>query len=135
MLMRLDPVALILILFFLIYFVNLGDAVGQDPDIYISDNVSKLKEKGDALYKQGRYQEAIEYYDRALAMDPNDVSALNNKGNALGDLGRYQEAIEYYDRALAIDPNDADALYNKGNPFVILGDSTYPRINLVLHCQ
>jgi tetratricopeptide (TPR) repeat protein len=104
MLMRLDPVALILTLFFLIYFVNLGDAIGQDLDIYISNNVSKLKEKGDALSEQGRYQEAIEYYDRVLAIDPNYVDALNNK-----------EAIEYYNRVLAMEPDNVNALYNKGN--------------------
>jgi tetratricopeptide (TPR) repeat protein len=52
--------------------------------------------KGVNLYNIGKYQEYIEYYDKALALDPNFVSALYNKGNALNDLERYQEAIEYY---------------------------------------
>jgi tetratricopeptide (TPR) repeat protein len=34
----------------------------------------------------GRYQEAIEYYDRALLIKPDYVNALNNKSNSLASL-------------------------------------------------
>ena len=53
----------------------------------------------------GKYQEAIEWYDKALKIDPNNVFALNNKGLALSNLGKYEEAIEWFDKALKIDPN------------------------------
>ena len=58
--------------------------------------------------------EAIEYYDKALAIDPDYVNALANKGLALYNLERHLEAIEYYDKALAIDPDYVNALANKG---------------------
>ena len=58
----------------------------------------------------GKYNEAITYLDRALAIDPNYKEALNDKGLALYNLGRYDEAITYFDMALAIDPNYKDAL-------------------------
>ena len=64
-----------------------------------------LDNKGLALYNLGKYEEAIEWYDKVLKIDPNDVNALNNKGLALNNLGKYQEAIEWYDKALEIDPN------------------------------
>ena len=54
--------------------------------------------KGLALGNLGKYQEAIEWYDKALKIDPNYVDALNNKGIALNNLGKYQEAIEWYDK-------------------------------------
>jgi tetratricopeptide (TPR) repeat protein len=38
-----------------------------------------------ALLKLGRYPEAIECYEKALAIDGNDIFALNNKGSALFD--------------------------------------------------
>ncbi len=79
------------------------------------DNVYTLRSKGYYAHQQGMNEQAIEYYDRVLAIDPNDVYALNGKGNSLTNLGRYQEAIEYYDRVLAIDPNDVYALNGKGN--------------------
>jgi tetratricopeptide (TPR) repeat protein len=64
---------------------------------------------------------ALEYYDRALAIDPNNVSALDGKGAALHSLGEYQDALEYYDRALAIDPNDVNIVNNKAGALGNLG--------------
>jgi Flp pilus assembly protein TadD len=81
----------------------------------VTGDVGDFNDKGDELYNQERYQEAIEWYDKALAIDPNYTRALNGKGNALLNLEKYQEAIEWYDKALAIDPNYTRAFYNKGN--------------------
>ena len=60
-----------------------------------------------------RYDEAIEYFDKALAVEPDKVRALSGKGTALRNLGNYTEAIEYYDRALAVEPDYRPALYGK----------------------
>ena len=89
-----------------------------------SDNVSALINKGLALDNLGNHIQAIQYYDKALAIDPNDVDALYNKGNALDSLGNHTQAISYYDKVLDIDPNDVDALYNKGVALAHLGNYT-----------
>jgi tetratricopeptide (TPR) repeat protein len=88
--------------------------------INASSEVSALVNKGDVLYDQGNNTQAIQYYDKALAIDPNNKDALNEKGNALSGQGNYTQAIPYYDKALAIDPNDkviltdkADALFHR----------------------
>src|SRR5215469_14306797 len=67
-----------------------------------------------ALYKLGNYSQAIQYYDKALAIDPHYSYALTNKGVALENLENYTGALRYYDKALAIDPHYVKALYNKG---------------------
>jgi len=41
------------------------------------------KEKGDALDRLGRYEEALAAYDRALALRPDYADAWRNKGAAL----------------------------------------------------
>jgi tetratricopeptide (TPR) repeat protein len=46
--------------------------------------------------------EALESYDRALALRPDDAEVLYNRGNALEELGRLDEALENYDYALAV---------------------------------
>jgi len=78
-------------------------------------NVDYLISIAVEAYEQGTYEQAIEYFDSALGIDPNNIDALVGKGIALDGLGRYQEAIVYYDSALGIDPNNASALYNRGN--------------------
>ncbi|MCU0632965.1 MAG: tetratricopeptide repeat protein [Methanolinea sp.] len=54
----------------------------------------------------GRYLEALECFDRTLAIDPDFAIAWQAKGVALHNLGRYEEAIECYDRAFALDPGN-----------------------------
>jgi tetratricopeptide (TPR) repeat protein len=76
-------------------------------------DVSTLVDKGNALFRQGNYAEAITSYDKALAVDPNYKGALYSKGLALKKQGNYAEAITYYDKALAVDPNYKLALDNK----------------------
>jgi Flp pilus assembly protein TadD len=46
-------------------------------------DVKMLTNKGNALDNLGKHQEAIQYYDKALDLEPNDVIALEDKGSAL----------------------------------------------------
>jgi tetratricopeptide (TPR) repeat protein len=62
----------------------------------------------------GEHREAIEDYDGAIALDPNDSEADRNRGVARGKLSEYCEALEDFDRALALDPNDSAAYFNRG---------------------
>ncbi|MEP0404687.1 MAG: tetratricopeptide repeat protein, partial [Lentilitoribacter sp.] len=70
---------------------------------------------GNALEDQSKLEEAIEAYNKALAIKPDYPEAYNNKGIALEDQGKLEEAIEAYNKALAIKPDNADAYYNMGN--------------------
>jgi tetratricopeptide (TPR) repeat protein len=47
-----------------------------------------LIEKGDFLDSIGNYRLAISYYDKALAIDPNNAEALNGKQQAVADLNQ-----------------------------------------------
>ncbi|MGA6992254.1 MAG: tetratricopeptide repeat protein, partial [Nitrososphaeraceae archaeon] len=68
--------------------------------IYAVD-IASLVVQGNNAYDEGKSEEAIQYFDQALAVEPHNVSALVNEGLALDDLNRTEEAIQYYDRALA----------------------------------
>ena len=77
--------------------------------------------QGNAYFYEEGFDEAIEAYDKALAIKPGLHEALNNKGIALADLGKLDEAIEAYDKALAIKPGDHKVLNNKGTALADLG--------------
>jgi Flp pilus assembly protein TadD len=75
-----------------------------------SGNSSLLVKEGFALSNFGNHAGAIEYFDKALDIDPHNVKALNNKGFAVIKLGNYTGAMQYIDKALAIDPHNVRAL-------------------------
>ena len=78
-------------------------------------------EKGNELAEAGKYEEAIECYDKTIEKNPDDAGAYNNKGIALDDLGKKEEAIECYNKAIEINPDYAGAYNNKGIALSDLG--------------
>lgn len=70
--------------------------------------------KGDDLYGLQRYDEALEAYDQAIEIDPDDAEKWICRGNALTGLELYEEALESYRRATGIDPDNATAWQNVG---------------------
>ena len=70
---------------------------------------------GNALKEQGKLDEAIASYNKALSIKPDYAEAYNNMGNALQDQGKLDEAIEAYNKALSIKPDYAEAYNNMGN--------------------
>ena len=81
--------------------------------------------KGDHLFSQARYDEAIKAYDEAIWIDPYNVDAWNGKGNALYQQGKYKASIKAYDmvikHGIKSDPKLALAWYNKGIALKALG--------------
>jgi protein O-GlcNAc transferase len=63
----------------------------------------------------GRRDEALQNYNRALALRPNHAPTLYNRGVTLQRLRRWQEALQSYDRAVSIRPDFVVALVNRGS--------------------
>jgi Tfp pilus assembly protein PilF/4-amino-4-deoxy-L-arabinose transferase-like glycosyltransferase len=76
---------------------------------------------GAALQTDGRVDEAINHYRRALAFKPDHAPALNNLGVALASKGDVTQAIDNYERAIAIVPDYASAHYNLANALLRTG--------------
>ena len=85
------------------------------------DHLATLFSLASALQNQGRLEDAIVLYGRALHLRPADPIILNNLGNAYLLLGRAEQAVECYGLALRAAPGLADAHYNLGNALMELG--------------
>jgi len=73
--------------------------------------------KANQLYQSGRYNEAEQWYDKVLELNPNNSIALFNKANALQQQKNYEAAAKQFEQAAAVtNDNDlkAKAYYNSG---------------------
>jgi tetratricopeptide (TPR) repeat protein len=91
-----------------------------------------LLNRGIDKVKQKKFEEALEIFERVLAMDQEIPEVWNNQGVALYGLGRLEEAMQSYDRCLAIDPENLDAMRNKG--FVLRNQKRLEEALVVYDC-
>jgi TolB-like protein/class 3 adenylate cyclase/Tfp pilus assembly protein PilF len=70
--------------------------------------------KGLILFGQGRFDESIAEYERALALDPAMISAVIGLGWEYLDVGQTEKGLEFLDKAIRLSPHDPalDSCYN-----------------------
>ena len=95
--------------------------VNLDHYVYLVRSTTELKESAVNYFniaysfgRKGDHVKAIEYFDKAIELNPTYEKAWYNKGFGLGELGRHEEAIECFDKAIKINPNYEKAWNNKG---------------------
>jgi tetratricopeptide (TPR) repeat protein len=71
---------------------------------------------GNASFKEGKYDDAVQAYTRAIISGQLGAEALavtfNNRGVAYGELGDFDRAIIDYNEALGLRPDDATSIRN-----------------------
>jgi tetratricopeptide (TPR) repeat protein len=65
--------------------------------------------QGQRALRQGRYADAADHFDQALAENPSRTDALVGLGIARYKLGALDEAVDTLGRAVAQSPDDAPA--------------------------
>ena len=63
---------------------------------------------------------AIDFIDRAIAIDANNATFHFSRGSVLRTLGRLEEAVLSYDHALGITPDDTGILASRGNALLAM---------------
>jgi Flp pilus assembly protein TadD len=76
---------------------------------------------GVALAQTGQPQEAMEHFQEALRLKPDDALAHNNLGAALAQTGQPQEAVAQFRMALQLQPDLAAARNNLGDALINFG--------------
>jgi tetratricopeptide (TPR) repeat protein len=83
-------------------------AIRKDP------RPSYLTTLGDALLRLGRLQEALQVFDKAVQLKPEDGDLWRQMGNALLKARRSGEALLCFQHAVKLNPTYADAAYKTG---------------------
>jgi tetratricopeptide (TPR) repeat protein len=64
---------------------------------------------GNTLLKQGRGEEALKTFDKAVQLRPDSAELWKNLGDALVKLERPDEALLSFQHALKLDPHNSEA--------------------------
>ena len=81
------------------------------------DNYLAYNNLGTWLSKHGHVPEALDCFQKSLAINPYDTEVLYNCGNAFSKLGDWDAAIINYERSLKIKSDQGDVLGNLGFAF------------------
>ncbi|WP_246516161.1 tetratricopeptide repeat protein [Aequorivita echinoideorum] len=73
---------------------------------------AQLFDQGKELYKNGKYQQAIESWMQILDKGEHSEELYFNLGNAHYKLNNIGPSIYYYEKALQLAPNDSEVLNN-----------------------
>jgi len=71
--------------------------------------------RGTVHSAKGKYDLAIQDYNKAIEINPKLAVAYSNRGSAHSSKGEYDLAIQDFDEAIEINPKDAEAYYNRGS--------------------
>ena len=82
------------------------------PNVERANYYIALGSLGREMKKLGKFDEAIDLYERALEIWPNSDRGYLNLADALAMTGRTREAIACYGKALELQPDDAAVHFN-----------------------
>ena len=84
--------------------------------------MSEKIDKAMSLFKERKYQEAIDAFSSVLETEPDNADVYNNMGVAYSCIGNYDQAKNYYTKALELDPEMAQAYINLSDLYYKAGD-------------
>ncbi len=73
------------------------------------NEIQDLVAKGQSFLEDGKFTDALGFFEQALLLNQDDPDLWNHKGIALRSMGRYEEAMECFNNSLKIDPRDKNA--------------------------
>jgi tetratricopeptide (TPR) repeat protein len=110
-----------------------GDAMEKRGEFFEKNGdeeafLSSIRTAGISYVKAGRYDQAIESFNRLLSKKPGDEEAIYNKGVAFYGLFEKTQAVPYledalaaFDSAIRINPDNMTYLIQKGRCLIDMG--------------
>ncbi len=77
-------------------------------------DLDALIQLGNLCYDNRKFQDAVDWYGRALAIDPKNVNVRTDRGTSYWNLGQADAAIAEFRKSLEVNASHAQTLYNLG---------------------
>jgi tetratricopeptide (TPR) repeat protein len=87
--------------------LNAGPVLGQTSP-------QEFNRQGIALGREGKFEEAVSLFTKAIALDAKYDEAYYNRGKAKLNWKQFRAAIKDFDTAIKLRPKYADAYNNRG---------------------
>eukprot|EP00240_Pyramimonas_obovata_P013701 CAMPEP_0118933648 /NCGR_PEP_ID=MMETSP1169-20130426/12108_1 /TAXON_ID=36882 /ORGANISM="Pyramimonas obovata, Strain CCMP722" /LENGTH=251 /DNA_ID=CAMNT_0006876439 /DNA_START=82 /DNA_END=834 /DNA_ORIENTATION=+ len=82
----------------------------------------QLKERGNALFQRKQYDQALEWYTKAIAEDGTVHAVYTNRAAAYFNLGKFQESLQDAEKSVELEPKWTKGYYRIGMVHLELGD-------------
>lgn len=99
----------------------------QRPDDQIAPRSVALLKQGETSAAAGKFVEADDAFEAALAVDPRNRAAFVAMARVASKQKLYGQAIRFTNKALALEPTDRAALAVQGQAMVELGANARAR--------
>lgn len=76
---------------------------------YVPTKLETLIYRGDILYNEKKYKEALQYYLAALKQEPDNIKILKQAGFCYYKTGNHNYAYTFFKKVLQFDKKDKDA--------------------------
>ena len=107
-----------------------GPVASQRPDNQLNAQSVTLLNQGQQLLSAGKFQQAEDVLETALAADPRNRAAFVSLARVAQKQKLFGKSIRLTNKALSLEPNDLDALQVQGEAMVELGATARARANL-----
>jgi tetratricopeptide (TPR) repeat protein len=88
---------------------SLSTILKSDPK-----NVGATVQLANTYFDAERYNEAIQYYEQALTLKPDDPDASTDLGVSYYYIGQTDKALQQFDKSLKINPRHTKTMLNQG---------------------
>lgn len=94
-----------------------NDVLIKHPDVIPARNIrAKLREE------KGDFQSALQDYNHAIIIRPQDVRSIRNRGLLMARTGRLHTALEDFNLALSLDSSHPETYINRARLNILLQD-------------
>jgi len=84
------------------------------PGASAAQDVQSFIDQGIKHSQAGRYDQALQAFDQALKLKPNDPALITYKGTVYYAKGNNAQALQMCEQALKLNPNFGRAYYQRG---------------------